>query len=146
MKFVESLASYLPSLIVAYLLDPEEADPTRKDQRPARQRCGAPVTPPHFAPSTPRRRAAGLGNGRSPGLMPADGSRAAPPRSRSYETVCLFADVSGFTALSEAMSKDGPEGAEYVAKHVRAGNAAPPAMPAADPRAAAAPSSTRTSP
>lgn len=38
MKFVESLASYLPSLIVAYLLDPEEKDPTRKEQRPARQR------------------------------------------------------------------------------------------------------------
>lgn len=30
----------------------------------------------------------------------------------------MFADVSGFTALSEAMGKYGPEGAEYLAKHL----------------------------
>ena len=30
----------------------------------------------------------------------------------------MFADVSGFTALSEAMAKYGPEGAEYLAKHL----------------------------
>ena len=32
----------------------------------------------------------------------------------------MFADVSGFTALSEAMAKYGPEGAEYLAKHLNA--------------------------
>ena len=36
----------------------------------------------------------------------------------SYDTVVMFADVSGFTALSEAMAKYGPEGAEYLAKHL----------------------------
>lgn len=35
----------------------------------------------------------------------------------------MFADVSGFTALSEAMSKHGPKGAEYLAKHVREADA-----------------------
>lgn len=30
----------------------------------------------------------------------------------------MFADVSGFTALSEAMARYGPEGAEYLAKHL----------------------------
>jgi hypothetical protein len=37
----------------------------------------------------------------------------------SYETCVLFADVSGFTALTEALSVNGPEGAEQLAKHVR---------------------------
>lgn len=40
--------------------------------------------------------------------------------SHSYETVVLFADVSGFTALSEMLSsKGGRDGAEQLAKHVR---------------------------
>lgn len=30
----------------------------------------------------------------------------------------MFADVSGFTALSEAMARYGPEGAEYLTKHL----------------------------
>jgi class 3 adenylate cyclase len=30
----------------------------------------------------------------------------------------MFADVSGFTALSEKMARYGPEGAEYLAKHL----------------------------
>jgi class 3 adenylate cyclase len=39
--------------------------------------------------------------------------------NRSYETVVLFADVSGFTALSEMLaSKGGRDGAEQLAKHV----------------------------
>lgn len=33
-------------------------------------------------------------------------------------TVVMFADVSGFTKLSEAMAKHGPEGAEYLTKHL----------------------------
>lgn len=98
MKFVENLASYLPSLIVAYLLDPEEKDPTVPDQRPCRQR---------HAPA------------RTPATCGASLTRARLRTSRSYETVCLFADVSGFTSLSEAMAKYGPEGAEHLAKHVR---------------------------
>lgn len=69
-----------------------------------------------------------------------DAASSSPPAAvapRSYDTVCLFADVSGFTALSEAMSKDGPEGAEYVAKHVcgrlpgPAARLTPPASPPA---------------
>jgi class 3 adenylate cyclase len=36
----------------------------------------------------------------------------------SYETCVLFADVSGFTALTEALSVKGPEGAEQLAKHL----------------------------
>jgi class 3 adenylate cyclase len=43
--------------------------------------------------------------------------RARAPR-RSYNTVCMFADVSGFTKLSEAMTKYGPEGGEHVKKHL----------------------------
>mmetsp|Transcript_9271 Transcript_9271/g.32672 ORF Transcript_9271/g.32672 Transcript_9271/m.32672 type:complete len:2305 (-) Transcript_9271:160-7074(-) len=68
MKYVETLASYLPSLIVHHLL---EHDPTRH-----------------------------------------------PPGRQSYNTVCVFADVSGFTALSEAMAKFGPEGAEHLKFHL----------------------------
>jgi len=30
----------------------------------------------------------------------------------------MFADVSGFTKLSEAMARHGPEGAEFLAKHL----------------------------
>ena len=37
----------------------------------------------------------------------------------SYNTVCMFADVSGFTALGEAMlRKHGVGGAEYLARHL----------------------------
>lgn len=41
-----------------------------------------------------------------------------PLEERSYNTVCVFADVSGFTALSEAMAKFGPEGAEHLKFHL----------------------------
>eukprot|EP01029_Cantina_marsupialis_P002742 TRINITY_DN1261_c0_g3_i2.p1 TRINITY_DN1261_c0_g3~~TRINITY_DN1261_c0_g3_i2.p1 ORF type:complete len:330 (+),score=83.07 TRINITY_DN1261_c0_g3_i2:131-1120(+) len=69
MKYVDQIASYLPSLIISHLID---NDPTKN--RPQRQK---------------------------------------------YDTVCVFADVSGFTALSEAMgAKHGPEGAEHLAKHL----------------------------
>lgn len=30
----------------------------------------------------------------------------------------MFADVSGFTKLSEAMARHGPEGAEYLTRHL----------------------------
>ena len=36
----------------------------------------------------------------------------------SFETACLFADVSGFTKLSEAMASYGSEGPALVAKYV----------------------------
>ena len=45
--------------------------------------------------------------------------RTSMPQIDSYETCVLFADVSGFTALTEALSANGPEGAEQIAKHVR---------------------------
>lgn len=68
MKFVDILASYLPSMIVRHLKDHDTTE--------------------------------------------------LPPSRQTYTTVCMFADVSGFTALSEAMAKYGPEGAEYLAKHL----------------------------
>ncbi|CAN0555378.1 unnamed protein product, partial [Ectocarpus sp. 8 AP-2014] len=39
------------------------------------------------------------------------------PSRQEYDTVCLFADVSGFTALSEAMMSS-TEGVEGLAKHL----------------------------
>jgi class 3 adenylate cyclase len=39
------------------------------------------------------------------------------PWRQEYETVCVFCDVSGFTALSEAMALNG-KGAEGLAKHL----------------------------
>lgn len=39
------------------------------------------------------------------------------PTRQTYDTVCLFCDVSGFTALSEAMEQKG-EGAEGLAMHL----------------------------
>jgi len=50
----------------------------------------------------------------------ASGTRIAPPETQTFNTVCLFADVSGFTALSEALlGKLGPrDGAEMLAKHL----------------------------
>ena len=42
------------------------------------------------------------------------------PVEQSYETCVLFADVSGFTALCEAMAQMGPKGDEYLAKHLNA--------------------------
>lgn len=41
-----------------------------------------------------------------------------PPISISFETVVLFADVSGFTKLSESLSSLGPSGAEHLARHL----------------------------
>ena len=35
-----------------------------------------------------------------------------------YSTCVLFADISGFTALCEAMEAKGPGGDEYLAKHL----------------------------
>lgn len=39
------------------------------------------------------------------------------PSRQEYDTVCLFADVSGFTALSEAMMTS-VEGVEGLARHL----------------------------
>jgi class 3 adenylate cyclase len=41
-----------------------------------------------------------------------------PPFRQEYSTCVLFADVSGFTALCEAMAAKGPSGDEYLAKHL----------------------------
>jgi class 3 adenylate cyclase len=67
MKYIESLASYVPGLIIDQLMKDDV-----KHQIPWRQ---------------------------------------------EYETVCVFCDVSGFTALSEAMQMNG-KGAEGLAKHL----------------------------
>lgn len=41
-----------------------------------------------------------------------------PPMRHDYETVVLFADVSGYTAMCEAMSQSGPGGEEHLAKNL----------------------------
>ena len=71
MKYIDRLASYLPSIIVASLTDPTgtDSDPT--------QTC---------------------------------------PMRKNMLTACMFADVSGFTQLSEAMTKYGPEGPALVVR------------------------------
>ena len=38
-----------------------------------------------------------------------------PPLQQTFDTVALFADVSGFTKLSEALASKGPQGAEELA-------------------------------
>ena len=70
MKFIESVASYVPGLIVDKLLQNLE-----------------------------------------------NNVQLSVPWRQKYETVCLFCDVSGFTALSEAMALNG-NGAEGLAKHL----------------------------
>lgn len=40
------------------------------------------------------------------------------PQKHDYETVVLFADVSGYTAMCEAMARLGPDGEEYLAKNL----------------------------
>ncbi len=70
MKFIESLASYVPGLIIDRLIADADSNLT---------------------PSIPWR--------------------------QKYETVCLFCDVSGFTALSERMAMNG-KGAEGLANHL----------------------------
>lgn len=67
MRYVQTLASYLPNLIVQHLIEE-------------------------------------------------DGKIEVPYR-QTLETVCMFCDVSGFTALSEAMARNG-KGAEGLAKHL----------------------------
>eukprot|EP00752_Nemacystus_decipiens_P003083 g2855.t2 len=69
MRWIDTVASYLPSLIVNHLINR-----TTNEELPSRQ---------------------------------------------EYDTVCLFADVSGFTALSEAMMSS-TEGVEGLAKHLNA--------------------------
>ncbi|KAA0162236.1 hypothetical protein FNF28_04791 [Cafeteria roenbergensis] len=69
MKFIEILASYMPSIIVKDLLRDEVASEKA-------------------------------------------------PRRVVLPTVVMFADVSGFTKLSEAMARHGPEGAEYLTRHL----------------------------
>ncbi|CEO99499.1 Phosphodiesterase [Plasmodiophora brassicae] len=47
-----------------------------------------------------------------------DKSHMVAPFRHSYETVVLFADVSGFTDLSERLAMKGREGSEQLAKHL----------------------------
>jgi class 3 adenylate cyclase len=37
-----------------------------------------------------------------------------PPITQDFDTVALFADVSGFTALSEKLARHGPMGSEWL--------------------------------
>lgn len=46
------------------------------------------------------------------------GASIKPPLITSCETVALFADVSGFTKLSESLAARGPEGAQDLAHHL----------------------------
>ncbi|CAM9759207.1 unnamed protein product [Choristocarpus tenellus] len=87
MRWIDTVASYLPSLIVQHLID-------RMYERTDKQS------------STP--------------LAQCRTTSKELPRRQEYETVCLFADVSGFTALSEAMmmSKESGAGVEGLAKHL----------------------------
>ena len=41
-----------------------------------------------------------------------------PPLKHSYDTAVLFADVSGYTAMCEAMANSGPGGDEHLAKNL----------------------------
>ena len=74
MKYIESLASYVPGLIVDQLIKAEGVAQQHQRQQ----------------------------------IL---------PWRQEYETVCVFCDVSGFTALSEAMQLNG-KGAEGLAKHL----------------------------
>ena len=47
-----------------------------------------------------------------------DYEKMTPPMQHSYETVVLFADVSGYTAMCEAMSNTGPGGEQHLAKNL----------------------------
>eukprot|EP01083_Nonionella_stella_P116469 346080_1 len=42
-----------------------------------------------------------------------------PPFKHTWETVVLFADISGFTMLSENLASRGPSGAETLAKYLK---------------------------
>jgi len=37
------------------------------------------------------------------------------PQKQSFKSIVMFADISGFTMLTETLSKIGPEGAEVIA-------------------------------
>ena len=37
------------------------------------------------------------------------------PEKQKVDSVVMFADISGFTNLTETLSKKGPEGAEIIA-------------------------------
>ncbi|GBG26248.1 cAMP-specific 3',5'-cyclic phosphodiesterase [Hondaea fermentalgiana] len=79
MRYIELLASYLPSVVVDEILKLEEEERQTKERYDSSQ-----------------------------------------PRLTNYDAACLFADVSGFTKLSERMSfRYGPHvGAEHLAKQL----------------------------
>ena len=78
MKYIESLASYVPGLIVDELLKNKDSTSNGSNESQQQQQL---------------------------------------PWRQEYETVCVFCDVSGFTALSEAMQMNG-KGAEGLATHL----------------------------
>jgi class 3 adenylate cyclase len=70
MKYSDTLASYMPSIIVGHLVSAAELEP--------------------------------------------------PPTRQEFATTVMFADISGFTSLSEEMMKEGRDGVEGVAKYLNA--------------------------
>src|SRR5262245_18217756 len=52
--------------------------------------------------------------------MPSGPSTPGPPSSDSFPAVVLFADISGFTRLSERMARRGAEGAEALSQVLNA--------------------------
>lgn len=40
------------------------------------------------------------------------------PASKNYESVVMFADVSGFTSMTESLAARGPAGAECLGKYL----------------------------
>ena len=51
-------------------------------------------------------------------LLEQGGKAIAPPTRQSYKTAVLFADISGYTALCEAVASKGAGGDEYLARHL----------------------------
>lgn len=85
--------------------------------------CGAPQGERHHLQPTWPTKVPSSTSTLPPHPSPTHLSHTIPPccTPPSFYTVCLFADVSGFTALSEAMMrKYGSKGAEHLKFHVRA--------------------------
>ena len=98
MKYLERIASYLPTTIVQHLYSLDKENPAKTC--PSRQRWNILMWQ----------------RGRCRFLL----SLYVLTRQTcvSFETAVLFADVSGFTKLSEAMASYGSEGPALVAKYV----------------------------
>jgi class 3 adenylate cyclase len=106
MRTVEQVASYLPSTVVEFLLQTHAAESERAAAAAA------------SAAAAGRR----VGGGARAAAAAAAAAPLAPagPQRQRLATVALFADVSGFTALAEALAAaHGPgAGGEALARHL----------------------------